>query len=306
MRNVIIIGSGPAGLTAAIYTARANLEPIVVAGAQPGGQLTITSEVENFPGFPEGIDGPVLMDRMKEQALKFGTEIVSGEVTAADFKSSPFMVTVGGKEYETKAVIIATGSKPRMLGIESEEGLIGKGVSMCATCDGFFFRDQEIVVVGGGDSALEEGIFLTKFASKVSLIHRRDELRASKILQKRAFDNEKMDFKWNSVVQDILSTEQGLVRGVILKDVKSGETTELACTGVFIAIGHIPNTSVLEGQLELDGAGYIVVHDRVRTSVDGVFAAGDIHDHIYQQAITAAGAGCMAAIEVEKYLLEHE
>jgi len=305
MRNVIILGSGPAGLTAAIYTARANLHPLVIAGAQPGGQLTITSEVENFPGFPEGIDGPVLMDRMKEQALKFGTEIVSGEATAVDFSSRPLKVTVGGKVHETRTMIIAAGSRPRMIGLESEAGLVGKGVSMCATCDGFFFRDQEIVVVGGGDSALEEGIFLTKFASKVSVIHRRDELRASKILQTRAFENEKMEFRWNSVVEEILSSEEGLVRGVVLKDVKSGERTELACTGVFIAIGHLPNTSILQGQLELDKTGYIVVHNGVKTSVEGVFAAGDIHDHVYQQAVTAAGSGCMTAIEVEKYLLEN-
>jgi len=306
MREVIILGSGPAGLTAAIYTSRANLKPLVVAGSQPGGQLTITSEVENYPGFPEGIDGPILMEKMKEQAVKFGSEILAGDATAVDFSSTPLKVTVGGEVHETRTVIIATGSKPRLLGLGSEEGLVGKGVSMCATCDGFFFKDQEIVVVGGGDSALEEGIFLTKFASKVSVIHRRDELRASKILQQRAFDNEKMEFKWNTVIEDILSSEEGLVRGVILKDVKSGETTEFACTGVFIAIGHIPNTSFLKGQLELDGTNYIVVHKGVKTNVDGVFAAGDIHDHVFQQAVTAAGAGCMAAIEVEKYLLENQ
>jgi thioredoxin reductase (NADPH) len=306
MRKVIILGSGPAGLTAALYTARADLKPLVITGTQPGGQLTITSEVENFPGFPEGIDGPVLMDRMRDQALKFGAEIVSGEATSVDFSTRPLTVTAGGTDYETKTVIIAAGSSPRMLGIESERSLIGRGVSTCATCDGFFFRGQDIAVVGGGDSALEEGIFLTKYAKKVTIIHRRDELRASKILQDRAFENEKIEFAWNTVVEDILATQEGLVRGVVLKNVESGDTAELECQGLFIAIGHIPNTQILKGQVSLDAMGYIVTSDGTRTSVPGVFAAGDVQDHVYRQAISAAGTGCQAAIDVERYLLENE
>ncbi len=306
MRNVIIIGSGPAGLTAALYTARANLEPLVIDGSQPGGQLTITTLVENFPGFPEGVDGPVLMSRMREQAIKFGAEIIPGTADAADFSGKTLKVTVDGTEYEAKAVILAAGSSPRFLGLESEQEMIGKGVSTCATCDGFFFRDQDLAVVGGGDSALEEAIFLTKFATKVTVVHRRDELRASKILQKRAVENEKLEFSWDSVVQRILASEQGTVRGVLLEDVKTGETRELACGGLFIAIGHIPNTQILEGQVKLDDMGYILTTDGTRTSVPGVFAAGDIQDHVYQQAISAAGSGCMAAIDVERYLLENE
>jgi len=306
MRNVIIIGSGPAGLTAALYTARANLEPLVIDGSQPGGQLTITTLVENFPGFPEGVDGPVLMSRMREQAIKFGAEIIPGTADAADFSGKTLKVTVDGTEYEAKAVILAAGSSPRFLGLESEQEMIGKGVSTCATCDGFFFRDQDLAVVGGGDSALEEAIFLTKFATKVTVVHRRDELRASKILQKRAVENEKLEFSWDSVVQRILASEQGTVRGVLLEDVKTGETRELACGGLFIAIGHIPNTPILEGQVKLDDMGYILTTDGTRTSVPGVFAAGDIQDHVYQQAISAAGSGCMAAIDVERYLLENE
>ncbi|MFQ6104712.1 MAG: thioredoxin-disulfide reductase [Candidatus Glassbacteria bacterium] len=305
MRNVIVIGSGPAGLTAALYTGRANLQPLVIAGGTPGGQLTITTEVENFPGFPEGVDGPILMDKLKEQALRFGAEIVSGEVSGVDFSGRPLKVISGKTEYETKTVIIAAGSSPRMLGLEAEERLIGKGVSTCATCDGFFFRGQDVVVVGGGDSAMEEGIFLTKFASKVTIIHRRDELRASKILQNRAMDNEKIEFKWNSVVKDILASEEGTVRGIILEDVKSGEKTELDCQGVFLAIGHIPNTQVLDGQVELDEKGYVITRHGTKTNIPGVFAAGDIQDHVYRQAVTAAGSGCMAAIDVEKFLLEN-
>ena len=305
MRNVIIIGSGPAGLTAALYTARANLDPLVISGSTPGGQLTITSEVENFPGFPEGVDGPRLMDKMRDQALKFGAEIVTSEVSGVDFSGRPLRVSAGGTEHETKTVIIAAGSSPRMLGLESERKLIGKGVSTCATCDGFFFKGQDVAVVGGGDSALEEGIFLTKFAKQVTIIHRRDELRASKILQKRAFENEKMNYRWNSVVKDILSTGEGTVRGVVLEDVKSGRRTELSCQGVFIAIGHIPNTRMLNGQVQLDEMGYIITDKGTRTSVEGVFAAGDIQDHVYRQAVTAAASGCMAAIDVEKFLLEN-
>ncbi len=305
MRNVIIIGSGPAGLTAALYTARANLEPLVVAGAQPGGQLTITSEVENYPGFPEGIDGPTLMDRMRKQAERFGAEFLTGEVNHVDFGRTPLAVTVEERTYESRTVIIASGSRPRMLGLESEQKAYGRGVSTCATCDGFFFRGQEIAVVGGGDSAAEEAIFLTKFASKVTLIHRRDELRASKIMQDRIFENEKVKFQWDSVVDEVLLTEDGGVKGVRLKHITTGETKEIPVTGLFIAIGHIPNTQVFQDQIDLDEAGYIRTVGGTRTNIEGVFAAGDIMDHVYRQAVTAAGAGCKAAIDVERYLLEH-
>jgi thioredoxin reductase (NADPH) len=304
MRNVIILGSGPAGLTAALYTARANLEPLVFTGTVPGGQLTITSEVENFPGFPEGIDGPVLMDKMREQAIKFGAELVAGEVTAVDFKRMSLKVTAAGSEYETRTVIIAAGSSPRMLGIESEKKLFGRGVSTCATCDGFFYKGQEVAVVGGGDSALEEAIFLTKYANKVTLIHRRDQLRASQILQKRAFENKKIDFMWNSVVRDVLSAQDGTVRGVVVNDPAGGTVREIPCQGVFIAIGHTPNAEIFRGQIEFDEKGYILTKKGTATSVPGVFAAGDIQDHVYRQAITAAGSGCMAAIDVEHYLLK--
>ncbi|MDP7554827.1 MAG: thioredoxin-disulfide reductase [Nitrospinota bacterium] len=303
MKNVIIIGSGPAGYTAAIYTARANLNPILIEGLQPGGQLTTTTEVDNFPGFSSGIQGPELMDEMKKQALRFGTEILSAEVTKADFSKSPFSVTVNEKDlYQTKTVIIATGASAKYLNLESEKRLMGYGVSACATCDGFFFKEKEVVVVGGGDTAIEEANFLTKFASKVTVIHRRNQLRASKILQENAFKNDKIDFCWDSVVEDILDPDQGKVTGIKLKNVKTDEVTEKNCDGVFLAIGHTPNTSIFKGQLKMDKMGYIISKDGAKTSIPGIFACGDVKDHVYRQAVTAAGSGCAAAIEAELFL----
>ena len=303
MKNVIIIGSGPAGYTAAIYTARANLNPILIEGLQPGGQLTTTTEVDNFPGFSSGIKGPELMDEMKKQALRFGTEILSAEVTKADFSKSPFSVTVNEKDlYQTKTVIIATGASAKYLNLESEKRLMGYGVSACATCDGFFFKEKEVVVVGGGDTAIEEANFLTKFASKVTVIHRRDQLRASKILQENAFKNDKIYFCWDSVVEDILDPDQGKVTGIKLKNVKTDEVTEKNCDGVFLAIGHTPNTSIFKGQLKMDKMGYIISKDGAKTSIPGIFACGDVKDHVYRQAVTAAGSGCAAAIEAELFL----
>ena len=303
MKNVIIIGSGPAGYTAAIYTARANLNPILIEGLQPGGQLTTTTEVDNFPGFSSGIQGPELMDEMKKQALRFGTEILSAEVTKADFSKSPFSVTVNEKDlYQTKTVIIATGASAKYLNLESEKRLMGYGVSACATCDGFFFKEKEVVVVGGGDTAIEEANFLTKFASKVTVIHRRDQLRASKILQENAFKNDKIYFCWDSVVEDILDPDQGKVTGIKLKNVKTDEVTEKNCDGVFLAIGHTPNTSIFKGQLNMDKMGYIISKDGAKTSIPGIFACGDVKDHVYRQAVTAAGSGCAAAIEAELFL----
>jgi len=312
VHNVIIIGSGPAGLTAAVYTARANLAPLVIEGEpsstsdQPGGQLMLTTDVENFPGFPEGIMGPELMMRMREQASRFGADIRTEKVTRVDLSHRPFGVWVGDPDaaeptYEAKVVIVSTGAQSLMLGLEEESRLIGHGLSTCATCDGFFFRDHDIVVVGGGDSALEEAMFLTKFARTVTIVHRRDELRASKIMVDRAVANDKIRFIWNSVVEQVKG--EGVVEGVVLRDVLTDERTELPVTGVFVAIGHRPNTDLFKGQLELEDNGYMVTQPGSSyTNVAGVFACGDVQDHTYRQAITAAGSGCMAAIDAERWL----
>ncbi len=301
MRNVLIMGSGPAGLTAAIYTARANLSPLIVEGVQAGGQLTTTTEVENYPGFHHAIMGPDLMKDMRAQAERFGTEFLAGEVTAVDLKRTPFTLTVDGERtIEGQALIIASGASAIKLGLPDEARLMGHGVSTCATCDGYFFRGKELVVVGGGDSSMEEANFLTKFATKVSVVHRRDKLRASKIMQARAFKNEKITFVWNSIVEDIHG--DGVVTGVRVRNVVTGQTSELACAGVFIAIGHSPNTALFKGQLEMDPKGYLRTHDGTATSVPGVFAAGDVQDSKYRQAVTAAGSGCMAAIDAERWL----
>src|SRR5690242_5635999 len=301
MRNVAIIGSGPAGLTAAVYAARANLSPLLIEGWQSGGQLTTTTEVENFPGFAKGIMGPDLMKEMRAQAERFGTEFLCGDVTAAEFRKHPLTLTVDHERtIEARTVIISTGASAIQIGLKNELRLTGHGVSTCATCDGFFFRGKDLVVVGGGDSAMEEANFLTKFATKVFVVHRRDKLRASKILQDRAMKNEKISFIWNSVVEDILGND--LVTGVRLKNLVTGTTTTLACTGVFVAIGHRPNTALFAGQLDMDAKGYIVTNNGTATSVAGVFAAGDVQDSTYRQAITAAGTGCMAAIDAERFL----
>jgi thioredoxin reductase (NADPH) len=301
-RNVTIIGSGPAGLTAALYAARANLKPLVIEGIEAGGQLMLTTSVENFPGFRAGIMGPELMAEMRAQAERFGAEIIQGDVSKADLTRRPFKLEVSESLLYTEALIIATGASARLLGLPSERALLGHGVSTCATCDGFFFRDKPIAVVGGGDSALEEATFLTKFASKVTLIHRRDTLRGSKIMQDKAFENPKIDFAWNSELEDVLDIKQGFVTGVVLRDTLTGERRELPVDGVFVAIGHTPNTGLFTGQLEMDATGYLVTHQGTHTSVPGVFACGDVQDHIYRQAITAAGTGCMAAIDAEHYL----
>ncbi len=301
MRNVIIIGSGPAGLTAAIYTARANLNPLLIEGAQPGGLLTTTTEVENYPGFHHAVMGPDLMKEMRAQAERFGTEFLTGEVTHAEVTQRPFRLTIEEERViESKTLIIASGASALKIGVPGEAQLMGHGVSTCATCDGFFFRGKELVVVGGGDSAMEEATFLTKFATKVSVVHRRDKLRASKIMQERALKNTKVAFVWNSVVEEILGN--GVVSGVRLRNVENGQTSDLACAGVFIAIGHKPNTELFKGQLDMDDKGYIRTHDGTATKIPGVFAAGDVQDSKYRQAVTAAGSGCMAAIDAEKYL----
>jgi thioredoxin reductase (NADPH) len=300
-RNVIIIGSGPAGLTAAIYTARANLHPLVIEGISAGGQLMLTTDVENYPGFPDGLLGPELMAKFREQAERFGAEFLTADAERVDFSQSPLAVWVNGHEHRARSIIISTGAQARLLGLPSEQQLLGHGVSTCATCDGFFFRGHDIAVVGGGDSALEEANFLTRFADKVTLVHRRKELRASKIMQDRAFANPKIEFRWNSIVDEVVGN--GRVEAMRLRDVETGETTTVPVTGVFIAIGHEPNTKLFQDQLELDAGGYIVTPaGSTETSVPGVFAAGDVQDHLYRQAVTAAGSGCMAALDAERYL----
>ncbi|MGE5177584.1 MAG: thioredoxin-disulfide reductase [Bacteroidota bacterium] len=301
-RNLIILGSGAAGLTAAIYAARANLAPLLFEGAQPGGQLTITTEVENFPGFRDGIMGPALMTEMRAQADRFGTEFVQATVESVDLKAHPFRVTADGTTYTARALIIATGASAKLLGIPSEALLLGHGVSACATCDGFFFKNKRVIVVGGGDTAMEESLFLTKFASHVQVVHRRDELRASKIMQERAMSHPKISFIWDSEIDEVLGAEAGHVTGVRLRNLKTGALTSMEIDGVFIGIGHQPNTELVEDQLELHPNGYIKTHNGTKTSVPGVFAAGDVQDHVYRQAITAAGTGCMAALDAERYL----
>lgn len=310
-RNVVVIGSGPAGLTAAIYSARANLRPVVIEGEltsntdQPGGQLMLTTEVENFPGFPEGIMGPELMSRLREQALRFDAEIVTRRVSRVDLSTRPFGIWIDDPDAEeptlyAKSLIIATGAQALMLGLEGEDRLIGHGLSTCATCDGFFFRDREIAVVGGGDSAVEEALFLTKFASKVTIIHRRDQLRASKIMQERALSHDKIEVLWNHVVEEIVG--DAAVDHLRVRNVVTDEVSDLPVAGVFIAIGHKPSTDLFKGQLEMDDAGYIITRDGAKTDVDGVFACGDVQDPVYKQAITSAGSGCMAAIDAERWL----
>ena len=301
VHKVIILGSGCAGSTAAIYAARANLAPLVLEGHEPGGQLSLTTAVENYPGFPEGVQGPELVEMMKKQAERFGATYKLEVAKEADLSQRPFTIKTRENTYQTEALIIASGASARLLGLESERKLIGHGVSTCATCDGFFFRDKEIMVVGGGDTALEEAIFLTKFAKKVTVVHRRDQLRASKILCDRAHKNPKIDFLWDTVVSDILDAAKGEVTGVKLKNVKTGKEEPRSIDGVFIAIGHEPNTKIFEGQLEME-KGYVVLKNGSKTSVEGVFAAGDVHDTVYRQAVTAAGAGCRAAIDAERWL----
>jgi thioredoxin reductase (NADPH) len=304
IEQVIILGSGPAGLTAALYAARANLSPLLINGVQAGGQLMITTDVENYPGFPKGILGPQLMQEFRAQAERFGTRFVSGDVTKVELQKPPFRLTVDDETtYQANSLIISTGASAKLLKLESETKLMGHGVSACATCDGFFFKGKEVMVVGGGDTAIEEATFLTKFATKVTIIHRRDKLRASKIMQDRATSNPKIVFLWDSVVTEVLGVAQGQVTGVRVKNVKDNQTTDLACGGLFIAIGHQPNTKLFAGQLDMDKTGYLKTKPgSTATNIPGVFAAGDVADHVYRQAVTAAGTGCMAAIDAERYL----
>jgi thioredoxin reductase (NADPH) len=302
VRDVLIIGSGCAGLTAAIYTARANLSPLVIRGVEAGGQLSLTTLVENYPGFPKGVQGPELIAMMQKQAVEFGAEFKEGNVTHANLSERPFVVEVGHERIEARTLIIASGASAKLLGLESERKLLGHGVSTCATCDGYFYRSRPIVVIGGGDTAAEEALFLTRYASEVSLIHRRDQLRASKIMQDRLRRNEKIRPIWNSVVTDILDLNKGEVTGVKLQNLQTGEETLKSCDGVFIGIGHSPNTSLFRGQLEMDELGYLKSSNGTKTSVPGVFAAGDVQDRVYRQAVTAAGSGCMAAIDAERFL----
>jgi thioredoxin reductase (NADPH) len=303
-RHVVIVGSGPAGLTAALYTARANLNPLVIEGLEAGGQLMLTTTVENFPGFREGIMGPDLMAAMRDQAERFGAHFERGNVTAVDFSKPPFVLTLEDGTIEAQSVIVSTGASARLLGLPSERSLMGHGVSTCATCDGFFFRGKPIAVVGGGDSAVEEAIFLTRFGSHVTLIHRRDALRASKIMQDKAFANAKLSFEWDTEVVEVLDPAAGVVSGLRLRNLKTGLEKVLAAEGLFVAIGHTPNTALFKGQLDMDANGYLVTHDGPKTNVPGVFACGDVQDHVYRQAVTAAGSGCMAAIDAERFL-EH-
>jgi thioredoxin reductase (NADPH) len=306
VENVVIVGSGPAGLTAAIYSARANLRPLVIEGElssstdQPGGQLMLTTDVENYPGFIQGIQGPELMTNFRAQAARFGAQFLTEKANKVDLSTRPFTVWAGDDTYLARSLIVATGAQAKMLGLESERRLLGHGLSTCATCDGFFFQEQDIAVVGGGDSALEEAIFLSKFARRVTVVHRRGALRASKIMQERAFKNEKIEFLWDSVVVELLGEHR--LEGATVRNVKTGEESVLAVTGLFVAIGHTPNSGVFAGQLDVDPNGYILTHDGSKTSVEGVFACGDVQDHVYRQAITAAGSGCMAAIDAERWL----
>ncbi len=300
LENVIIIGGGPSGLTAAIYTARADLKPLMIEGYQAGGQLMLTTEVENFPGYPEGVMGPEMMSDLRKQAERFGTRFLTKDVTQVDFSKRPFLVEASDEKFEAKAVIISTGASAKLIGLPNEKRLMGKGVTTCATCDGAFFRNMEVALVGGGDSAMEEANFLTRYCSKVTVIHRRDHLRASKIMQDRAFKNPKIKFLWDTVVEDVLGEKE--VQGLKIKNVKTGEVGEMKAAGLFVAIGHEPNTQLFKGVIDMDENGYIKTREGMKTNIPGVFACGDVQDHVYRQAITAAGSGCQAAIDCERYL----